>query len=73
MKTTLHTLLCVAIRLGAVLMAVNLFEQLPSLFVLNNETGHLAWISLGMTAAGLVIAFALWVCDRMVGRGAKWS
>ena len=66
MKTTLHTLLCIAIRLGAVLMAVNLLEQLPSFFVLNNETGHLAWLSLGLTGVGLVIAFALWVWPGLI-------
>ena len=41
MKTTLYTVLCVAIRLGAVLMAVGLLERLP-LFLWESPAGGFA-------------------------------
>jgi len=36
-RTTLHTALCITIRLGAVLMVVHMFEALPGLLL---AAGH---------------------------------
>jgi hypothetical protein len=58
-KTTLYTVLCVAIRLGAVLMAVRLLEGLP-VFLWSSPNRALSAIALGFTALGLLVAAALW-------------
>ncbi|HEY1590012.1 MAG TPA: hypothetical protein VGG00_09770 [Rhodanobacter sp.] len=71
MKTTLYTVLCIAVRLGAVLMAVGILEQVPSLFVtLHNEDSHfMLGVSL-LEGAGLLVAFALWLWPNILVRWA---
>lgn len=59
MKTTLYTVLCVVIRLGAVLMAVGLFERVP-VFLWGSPDRALSVIALGFTALGLLMAAVLW-------------
>ncbi|MFZ0872091.1 MAG: hypothetical protein WAM90_15375 [Rhodanobacter sp.] len=59
MKTTLYTVLCVVIRLGAVLMAVRLIEGVP-VFLWGSPDRVLSTIALGFTALGLLVAGALW-------------
>lgn len=44
MKTTLYTVLCVAVRLGAVFMAVGIFERIPGLIGFAAGLAHLAQI-----------------------------
>lgn len=66
MKTTLHTVLCVAIRLGAVLMAAGIFEQLLSLVLLSIQEGHAAWAALSLQGAGLLVALALWLWPNLL-------
>jgi len=68
MKTTLYTVLCVAIRLGAVLMAVDILEQVPGLFVFATQAqdGHLAWGVPVIEAIGLLLAFALWTWPNLL-------
>jgi hypothetical protein len=60
-KTTLYTLLCVAIRLGAVLMAVNALEQVPTAYFRVADGGHVATFPLLFLGATLLLAFALWI------------
>jgi hypothetical protein len=60
MKTTLYTVLCVAIRLGAVLMAVGVFERLPGIFFYSGD-GHYPLLALFMEAFTLLLAFVLWM------------
>jgi hypothetical protein len=60
MKTTLYTVLCVAIRLGAVLMAVDVFERLPAVFFYRGD-GHYPLLALLMEAFTLLVAFVLWM------------
>jgi hypothetical protein len=60
MKTTLYTVLCVAIRLGAVLMAVGVFERLPGIFFYSGD-GHYPLLALLMETFTLLLAFVLWM------------
>lgn len=69
MKTTLHTVLCVAIRLGAVLMAVGIVEQAPNIF-LYPEGGQYSAGALWLSGAGLLLAFMLWLWPNMLARWA---
>jgi hypothetical protein len=67
MKTTLYTVLCVAIRLGAVFMAVGLLEQAPTIFVFfSQQNEHFALGTLLFWIAGLLIAFALWLWPNIL-------
>jgi hypothetical protein len=67
MKTTLYTVLCIAVRLGAVLMAVGILEQVPGLFVtLQNESSHLMLGVSLLEGAGLMVAFALWMWPKIL-------
>lgn len=68
MKTTLYTVLCVAIRLGAVLMAVDILEHVPGLFVFATQAqdGHLAWGVFVIEGVGLLLAFALWTWPNLL-------
>jgi len=67
MKTTLYTLLCIAVRLGAVLMAVGILEQMPSLFsYLSGTDGHFVVSAILLDGAGLLVAFALWVWPNIL-------
>ncbi|MBQ4856498.1 hypothetical protein IMW82_17660 [Rhodanobacter sp. B2A1Ga4] len=60
MKTTLYTVLCVAIRLGAVLMAVGVFERLPGVFFYSGDW-HYPLLALLMETFTLLLAFVLWM------------
>lgn len=60
MKTNLYTVLCMAIRLGAVLMAVGLIEQWPRLFVTKAD-GQLSMPAMAFDLFGLLLAFVLWL------------
>ncbi|OOG44560.1 hypothetical protein B0E52_07400 [Rhodanobacter sp. C06] len=60
MKTTLYTVLCVAVRLGAVLMAVGLFERLP-VFLWQSPEGGFALDAVLLAVFGLLVAGALWL------------
>lgn len=69
MRTTLYTVLCVAIRLGAVLMAVGLFERLP-LFLWQSPEGGFALDAVLLALFGLLIAGALWLWPGVLARWA---
>lgn len=66
MKTTLYTVLCVAVRLGAVLMAVGILERVPGLFYLSGTDGHFIIGILLLNGAGLLVAFALWMWPKIL-------
>ena len=61
MKTTLYTVLCVAIRLGAVFMAVGIIERIPGLIVYAVQERHLFIGAMVLNGAGLLLAFVLWI------------
>jgi hypothetical protein len=61
MKTTLHTVLCMAIRLGAVLMLVGIVEQAPSIFLYPSQGGEFSAGALWLSGAGVLLAFTLWL------------
>jgi hypothetical protein len=65
MKTTLYTVLCIAIRLGAVLMAVGLLQTLPA-FLWGSSDGHFALLGLSLGGFGLIVAIALWMWPGML-------
>jgi hypothetical protein len=69
MKTTLYTVLCVAIRLAAVLMAVELVITLLS-FWLETRDRALRLIELCLIIVGLLIAAALWLKPGLLARWA---
>jgi len=60
MKTTLYTVLCVAIRLGAVLMAVEMLVTLLS-FWLETRDWTLRLIEVSLIVVGLLVAALLWL------------
>ena len=66
MKTTLHAVLCIAVRLGAVLMAVGIVEQVPTLFLYAHGDIHFAAGALWLSGAGLLLAFMLWLWPNML-------
>ena len=70
MKTTLHTVLCIVIRMGAVLMAVGLLEQAPSIFLYPSQGGQYSAGALWLSGAGLVLAFMLWLSPNLLARWA---
>lgn len=61
MKTTLYTVLCIAIRLGAVLMVVGLLESLPVFLWGTQHNVQFMIPALVIAALGLVIALVLWL------------
>lgn len=61
MKTTLYTVLCIAIRLGAVLMAVGLLESIPVFLWSTQHDAQFMVPALVVAAVGLVIALVLWL------------
>lgn len=61
MKTTLYTVLCIAIRLGAVLMTVDLLESIPVFLWSTQQDARFMIAVLVMAAIGLVIALVLWL------------
>jgi hypothetical protein len=61
MKTTLFTVLCIAIRLGVVLLAVNILEQLPFWLVAVAPGRPYTLYQLLVGLFGLVMAAVLWV------------
>ena len=66
MKTTLYSVLCIAIRLGAVLMAVGILERAPGIFFFANAEGHFQVLALFLEGAGLLLALALWIWPNML-------
>jgi len=61
--------LCISIRLGAVLMAVGLFERLPVLLWQSPE-GRFALDAVELALFGLVVAGALWLWPGVLARWA---
>lgn len=70
MRTTLQTALCIVIRMGAVLMAVGLLEQAPSVFLYPSQGGPYFACALWLTGASLVLAFMLWLSPNVLARWA---
>lgn len=69
MRSTIYTVLCVAIRLGAVLMAVGLLESLP-VFLWQSPEGGFAVDAVLLALFGLLIAGALWLWPSVLARWA---
>jgi hypothetical protein len=69
MKTTIYSVLCVGIRLGAVLMAVDIVEQAPVIFVYPSQPGFSAG-AVWFACAGLTLAFLLWLSPQVLARWA---
>lgn len=69
MKTTVYSVLCVAVRLGAILMAVGIVEKAPLIFVYPTQPGFSAG-ALWFACAGLVLAFLLWLAPHVLARWA---
>jgi hypothetical protein len=61
MKTTLYTVLCIAVRLGVVLLAVNILEQLPFWVSQSHQGSPYTLYQLLVGLFGLVMAAVLWV------------
>jgi len=73
MKTSIYTLLCVAIRLGALCLGINVLLRFPGAYaaVTNNDLGrHTLTPLLFWSASVLVIAFLLWLYPGLLARPA---
>jgi len=66
MKTTLHTVLCIAVRMGTVLMAVGIIEQAPTIFLYPSQGGSMQVGAMLTAGAGLLAAFALWLWPNLL-------
>lgn len=70
MRTSLYTILCIVIRAGAVVLAVNTLSELLSVLA-NLRAGALPgdlWVSLASVGATLLIAFLLWTWPGFIAR-----
>jgi hypothetical protein len=70
MRTSLYAILCIGIRLAAVLLAVNMLAAIPSTyqFVSNGDWGSEAWLILVLYLGALLLAFLLWVYPGLLAR-----
>jgi hypothetical protein len=66
MKTTLHTALCIAIRIGAVLLALDALERLPSLLTIGAADPHRFYGTMLFSALYLAVAVVLWLWPGML-------
>lgn len=69
MKTTIYSVLCVAIRSGAILMAVGIVEHAPTIFIYPSQPGFSAG-AVWFAGVGLVLAFILWLSPSVLARWA---
>ncbi|WP_440223285.1 hypothetical protein ACQQ2N_19740 [Dokdonella sp. MW10] len=76
MRTSIHSILCIAIRLGAVLMAWATFAQVLALVAggMLEQGGVSPWLVGGLAAVSFVIAVLLWrfpspLASFALGRG----
>jgi hypothetical protein len=70
MRTSLYTILCIVIRAGAVVLAVNTLSELLTVLA-SLRAGALPrelWISFASVGATLLIAFLLWTWPGLVAR-----
>ena len=70
MRTSLYSILCIGIRLAAVLLAVRILVGMPGMFVLPHgdwSTGEIRLMVI-LNAAVLLFAFLLWVFPGMLAR-----
>lgn len=68
MRTSLYSILCIVIRLGAVLLAVNAIADAASLYTgADLEAFGAAWV-VGSLAAVLLVAAALWIWPGILAR-----
>ncbi|MGN6384439.1 MAG: hypothetical protein ACTHMK_17725 [Dyella sp.] len=66
MKTTLHTALCIAIRIGAVLLALDVLERVASLLTLGEADPHRFFGAMLFCALYLGVAVVLWLWPGML-------
>lgn len=66
MKTTLHTVLCIAIRIGAVLLALDALERMASLLTLGEADPHRFFGAMLFAALYLGVAVVLWLWPSML-------
>lgn len=70
MRTSLYTILCIVIRVGAVVLAVNALSGLLTVLARLREgtlPGEL-WMSFASVGATLLVAFLLWTWPGLVAR-----
>jgi hypothetical protein len=70
MRTSLYSILCIGIRLAAVLLAVRTLVGMPGIFVLPHgdwSTGEI-WLMTILNVAVLLFAFLLWVFPGTLAR-----
>jgi hypothetical protein len=70
MRTSLYSILCIGIRLAAVLLAVRTLVGLPGMFFLSHGdwgAGEI-WLSAILNMAVLLFAFLLWVFPGILAR-----
>jgi hypothetical protein len=65
MKTTLHTVLCIVIRVSAVLMLVGIVEQVPTIFMYASQ-GRYSVGALWLAGAGVLLAVGLWLWPNVL-------
>lgn len=73
MKSSIYTVLCVAIRLGALCLGINVLLRFPAAYaaVTNGDLGkHTLTPLLFWSAIVLAIAFLLWLYPGLLGRPA---
>lgn len=68
MKTSLYSLLCIAIRLGAVLMAVHTVQHMSYLLMAWRIDGGPPWSAVAFAAVSMLFAGALWLWPGMLAR-----
>ena len=70
MRTSLYSILCIGVRLAAVLLAVRALIGMPGMFVLPHgdwSAGEM-WLVIIVNVAVLLVAFLLWVFPGMLVR-----
>jgi len=70
MRTSLYTVLCIGIRLAAVLLAVNMLVAIPSTYhlVSNGDWSSEAWLIFLLYLGAFLLAFLLWVYPGSLAR-----
>ncbi|MEO7149782.1 MAG: hypothetical protein ABIY40_07595 [Rhodanobacteraceae bacterium] len=71
MKTSLYSILCIVIRLGAVILGVRLLMELPALLLASHEqTGHWTGAALSLVFLGFLalMLFLLWLFPSGLAR-----
>lgn len=70
MRTSLYSILCIGIRLAAVLLAVNTLAGIPGIYsaIWHGDWQEDAWLLTGLFVGLLILAFLLWVFPGALAR-----